>query len=133
MNPANSVFDHEAVLVELTEQVMITADGFELLPRRLALAWTREFIDLKFDTRLAGRVEGKSSLARLGLGVHVTAPTIHAGFKGRIRLELLNHGSRPIRLRLGMRICQLIFEQTFGTPDHGYQERFLGQTTTRRG
>jgi len=48
--------------------------------------------------------------------VHITAPTIHAGFKGNIALEIKNHGVLPIRLRPGMLICQLIFEQVFGTP-----------------
>jgi dCTP deaminase len=61
-------------------------------------------------------VEGKSSLARIGLGVHVTAPTIHAGFEGLITLEIKNHGTAAIRLRPGMPICQLIFESVFGTP-----------------
>ena len=86
---------------------------------------------LRESPRLAARVEGKSSLGRLGLGVHITAPTIHAGFNGRIRLEIINHGSLPIRLRAGMRICQLIFEQTLGTPEKGYSGRFVGQNTTR--
>jgi dCTP deaminase len=94
----------------------------------LVLGWTREYVDLKTDARLAGRVEGKSSLARLGLGVHITAPTIHSGFKGRIRLEIINHGDVPIRLRSGMRICQLILETTLGTPERGYRGQFLGQS-----
>lgn len=79
------------------------------------------------NARLAARVEGKSSLARFGLGVHITAPTIHAGFKGRVRLEIFNNNIVPIRLITGMRICQLIFELTLGTPDHGYQGQFLDQ------
>jgi dCTP deaminase len=77
----------------------------------------------------AARVEGKSSLARLGLGVHITAPTIHAGFDGQIRLELVNHGHFPITIKSGMRVCQLIFEQTLGTPERGYKGQFSGQTS----
>ena len=94
------------------------------------LAWTTEYINyinLVSHHRIAARVEGKSSLARLGLGVHITAPTIHAGFDGHIRLEMFNHGKIPIRLRAGMRICQLVFEQTLGTPEKGYQGQFSGQ------
>ncbi|HEX9587843.1 MAG TPA: hypothetical protein VGA15_08865 [Bradyrhizobium sp.] len=79
------------------------------------------------DARLAARVEGKSSLARLGIAVHLTAPTIHAGFKGRVRLEIVNHGPLPIVLKSGMRICQFIFEMTHGTPEAGYKGQFLGQ------
>jgi dCTP deaminase len=67
-------------------------------------------------------VEGKSSLARLGLGVHITAPTIHSGFGNSIRLEIINHGAVPIRLRAGMRICQIVFELTLGTPQKGFQQ-----------
>jgi dCTP deaminase len=86
-------------------------------------------VNLPYDSRLAARVEGKSSLARLGLGVHITAPTIHAGFEGQIRLELINHGRLPITVKPGMRICQLIFEQTLGTPQRGYHGQFSGQTS----
>jgi len=75
---------------------------------------------LPVHTRLAARVEGKSSLARFGLGVHITAPTIHSGFALPIRLEIMNHGYLPIRLREGMKICQLIFELTLGTPEKGF-------------
>ncbi|HEY0439702.1 MAG TPA: dCTP deaminase, partial [Xanthobacteraceae bacterium] len=88
---------------------------------KLVLAWTRERVELPVHSRLAARVEGKSSLARVGLGVHITAPTIHSGFAYRIRLEIVNHGRVPIRLRTGMKICQLIFELTLGTPQKGFQ------------
>src|SRR5258705_7222569 len=65
---------------------------------RLVLAWTKEYVNLVSHNRLAARVEGKSSLARLGLGVHVTAPTIHAGFGEAspdgipLQLEIWNMG-----------------------------------------
>lgn len=92
------------------------------------MAWTKERVSLHLHAKIAARVEGKSSLARLGIGVHVTAPTIHAGFKGQIRLEMINHGRIPLRLRPGMKICQLIFEQTLGTPSAGYSGRFQDQS-----
>jgi dCTP deaminase len=133
VDPSRNQFDHEAALAELTERHLIGGDGYLLQPKRLVLAWTAEYVDLRNDARLAARVEGKSSLARLGLGVHITAPTIHAGFDGRIRLEMVNHGAVPIRLRTGMRICQLIFEQTLGTPDKGYNGRFSGQDPSQSG
>lgn len=105
-------------------------DGFRLEKGRLALGWTRERVHLRSRARIAARVEGKSSLARLGLAVHVTAPTIHAGYEGQIQLEMINHGPLPIRLRPGMPICQLIFEQTLGFPEIGYGGQFSGQTST---
>jgi dCTP deaminase len=127
-------FDHEETLAGLTEQIRIDQNtGYDFVPNKLILAWTTEYIELNPQARLAARVEGKSSLARLGIGVHITAPTIHAGFKGQIRLEMMNHGILPIKLRKGMKICQLIFEQTIGTPVIGYRGRFAGQTTVRRG
>jgi dCTP deaminase len=119
--------DFEETLAKLTKKVEIGSDGYVLKPKTLVLAWTAEYVDLRQSARLAARVEGKSSLARLGLAVHMTAPTIHAGFDGRIRLEVCNHGDLQIRLRAGMRLCQLIFEQTLGTPERGYQGQFSGQ------
>src|SRR6185437_7785559 len=62
---------------------------FSALPSHI-LAKTHEKIHLKAGSRLAARVEGRSSLARLGVIVHLTAPTIHAGFNGTITLEMIN-------------------------------------------
>ncbi len=130
-DPGRENYPLEAVLGEETKHLIIDeAVPFLLSPHKLILGWTTEYVDLRPSPRLAARVEGKSSLGRLGLGVHITAPTIHAGFNGRIRLEIVNHGHLPIRLRSGMRICQLIFEQTLGTPEKGYRGRFAGQNTT---
>ncbi|MFY9628129.1 MAG: dCTP deaminase [Methylocystis sp.] len=109
----------------------ITIDGYQLKQKELILAYTKEYVDLRRDTKIAARVEGKSSLARIGLSVHITAPTIHAGFDGQIRLEIVNHGHLPIKLKPGMRICQLIFEQTLGTPVRGYGGQFSGQKATQ--
>ncbi|MBM3488119.1 MAG: dCTP deaminase [Alphaproteobacteria bacterium] len=128
VDPASATSGADSIVQQLTEKHEIGEAGRASTPRRLVLAWTREYVNLKFDARLAARVEGKSSLSRLGLAVHVTAPTIHSGFDGRIRLEIINHGPLPIRLRSGMRICQLIFEQTLGTPERGYRGQFSGQS-----
>lgn len=121
--------DHnvDEILEEITITETIGAEGYQLPVRHLVLGWTAEYVELPIDSRIAARVEGKSSLARLGLGVHITAPTIHAGFPGQIRLEIVNHGHLPILLKPGMRICQLIFEQTLGTPAAGYEGQFSGQ------
>lgn len=110
-----------------TRNEILTDKGYVLLPGAFVLAWTHEKIILPNHSRIAARVEGKSSLARLGLAVHVTAPTIHAGFEGPIQLELCNHGLFSIRLTPGMPICQLIFEMTLGTPEKGYSGKFLRQ------
>lgn len=133
VDPSHKDFDHDAALAALTDQITIPQEGYPFHPGHLILAWTKEYVNLKNDIRIAARVEGKSSLARLGIGVHVTAPIIHAGFDGKIRLEMINHGKVPVKLREGMRICQLVFETTLGTPDRGYSGRFSGQNANRRG
>lgn len=127
LDPANPTYSYHAISSVLTEQVD-TDPEFNLEGRTLLLGWTEEYVALPEFSRVAARVEGKSSLARLGLGVHITAPTIHAGFGGQIQLEIINHGPAPVTLRAGMRICQLIFETTLGTPEKGYAGIFAGQT-----
>ena len=130
IDPTHPEYDIDQALAEITKNYQIDLDaGHDLAAKELVLAWTAEYVIIPLDSRLAARVEGKSSLARLGLGIHVTAPTIHAGFDGQIRLELVNHGHVPITLKPGMRICQLIFEQTLGTPQSGYKGQFSGQTS----
>ncbi len=134
VDPGAPDFDHEKALAALLEPaITISArKGFLFEPNRLLLAWTREYVKLEPHARIAARVEGKSSLARLGIAVHITAPTIHAGFEGQIRLEMYNHGKLPVRLRVGMRICQLILEQTLGVPVQGYKGRFSGQASAKK-
>lgn len=121
IDPSHQSFNAERTIAEITEPLKIENEGYVLGPQTLILGWTAERVELPIHSRLAARVEGKSSLARLGLGVHITAPTVHCGFKNRIRLEIVNHGKVPIRLRAGMRICQLVFEHTFGTPEKGFE------------
>ena len=129
IDPGVPGYDYKALQPTLMDEVDIEQSTFNLNRGLLLLGWTSEHVDLKILSRLAARVEGKSSLARIGLGVHITAPTIHAGFAGTIQLEMINHGPLPIRLRKGMRICQLIFETTLGVPEKGYSGQFAGQTT----
>lgn len=127
IDPGVPGYNFNRMLPGISSKIDVPADGYTLKPNILILAWTRERIHLKPASQIAARVEGKSSLARIGLSVHVTAPTIHAGFKGPIQLEIVNHGKYPIRLRTGMSICQLIFEKTLGVPEKGYQGQFLNQ------
>lgn len=92
---------------------------FALHPNKFILAKTLEKIELPIredGPTLAARVEGRSSYARCGILVHFTAPTIHAGFRGTITLEIINLGQIPVLLAPGMPICQLILEQVDGLP-----------------
>ena len=124
--PADNEFSYSEVASEHTLSVEI-GDGFALGPDGFLLAWTAETVNLPVASGIAARVEGKSSLSRLGVGVHLTAPIIHSGFSGPIQLELCNHGPLTIQLKAGMRVCQLVFEQTFGTPEKGYKGQFQNQ------
>jgi len=106
---------------------------YVLRPNEYVLGHTLEIVGLPLpkadgDSVYAARVEGKSSIARLGLLIHFTAPTIHAGFRGRITLEMINLGTYPLTLCPGAYICQLIFEQVLGMPLSG-QSQFQGQMT----
>jgi dCTP deaminase len=127
ISPAAEGYQYSRLSRALSEPIEIGSDGYILGPNAFVLGWTHETIELPSHSRLAARVEGKSSLARLAIGVHITAPTIHAGFKGPIQLEIWNHGPLRVRLMKGMRVCQLIFEQTLGTPEKGYSGQFFGQ------
>jgi dCTP deaminase len=129
--PDDPSFDFDYLLDKYTEQLLIPEAGYPLHPGAFVLGWTLERIQLPAMSRLAARVEGKSSLARLDIGIHVTAPTIHAGFGvklddpsyvgSQIRLEIFHHGEYPVKLKAGMKICQLVFEEVHGTPDKGYE------------
>lgn len=102
---------------------------FELPSGQFVLGQTLEHVRLPLipgQTALAGRVEGRSSLARSGLLVHFTAPTVHAGFQGTITLELINLGPFTIELTPGVRICQLILESVEGPPFRN-DSQFHGQ------
>lgn len=131
IDPFKPGYNTNELLSSLTDPVEISGDGYVLEGKKLVLAWTVESVALHAHGRVAARVEGKSSLARIGLAVHVTAPTIHAGFKApSIQLEIINHGPLPIKLRARMPVCQLIFEQTLGMPDRAYEGQFSGQSPT---
>jgi dCTP deaminase len=141
--PHGDDFDIKALLDDPNHATRhrIDADhGFELKKGKFVLGYTREVIYLPNRSRIAARVEGKSSLARLGVGVHVTAPTIHAGFGYKegvreedlgspIQLEIFNLGEVTVVLDEGMPICQLILEEVRELPTKGYKGRFGDQQT----
>lgn len=137
LRPAQQGYDFAAMLQTHGKTFIIPAEGQVVRPGDFYLGWTVKKLQLPHASRIAARVEGKSSLARLGVGVHVTAPTIHAGFgckKGQpdylgssIQLEIWNFGPVNVVLQTGMRICQLIFELVDGTPERSYGGRFAVQ------
>jgi dCTP deaminase len=126
--PGDPSYSYERVAKAYTTPIEIPNEGYTLEPGHFLLGWTIENVDFPCHSRICARVEGKSSLARLGISIHQTAPIIHAGFKGPIQLEISHNGVLPVKLIVGMPICQLILEQTFGTPDKGYKGQFYEQS-----
>lgn len=116
---------------ELTRLVEVEPDeAFVLHPGEFVLASTYELVTLPAD--VAARLEGKSSLGRLGLLTHSTAGFIDPGFSGHVTLELSNVATLPIKLWPGMKIGQLCFfrlssaaDQPYGSATHG--SRYQGQ------
>lgn len=116
---------------QFAEPVALEGDGCCLIrPQEFLLAVTQEFLELPLVSRIAARVEGRSSLARMGLMVHLTAPTIHAGFRGKIALEMVNLGPWTVKLRpQRLKVCQLILERVGEPGSEGRQSQFQDQTT----
>lgn len=115
-----SVFEHSRhAFIDLREKTAIqdlmrtieVPDGepFVLQPGEFALAITKERLEL--DDDVLGRLEGRSSLGRIGIIVHGTAGLFDPGWRGRATLELSNLGRMPVALYPGMRICSFTFEQ----------------------
>ena len=113
-NHSTAIIDVKKDLSELTELVEIPTDeAFILHPGEFVLGSTLERVAIAND--LVARVEGKSSLGRLGLLIHSTAGFIDAGFDGHITLELSNVANLPITIYPGMKIGQVSF-MTMTTP-----------------
>ena len=116
---------------DLTRAVEVAGDeAFILHPGEFVLASTYEIITLPDD--IAGRLEGKSSLGRLGLLTHSTAGFIDPGFSGHITLELSNVANLPVKLFPGMKIGQLCLIKLSSPAEHPYgsaiyASRYQGQ------
>lgn len=100
------------------------SEEYTLVRGEFLLATTFEYIEMPDD--LVARVEGKSSLGRQGLMVHVTAGFIDPGFKGNITLEMYNLSPMPFVLKAGMKICQLSFSRVEGRVLRPYGHPELG-------
>ncbi len=131
-NARRPFIDLRKEMGDLTDLVEVTdEDGFNLHPGEFVLASTREHIEIPAD--LVARLEGKSSLGRVGLVIHSTAGYVDPGWKGRLTLELTNIARLPIRLYRGMKIGQISFlelstpaERLYGSKELG--SKYQGQT-----
>jgi dCTP deaminase len=118
-NHTSAVIDVKQRQEDLTELVTIPEDGvFMLHPGEFVLGSTLERVAVPDD--LVARIDGKSSLGRLGLIIHSTAGFIDPGFDGHITLELTNIATLPITLYPGMKVGQVSFVQMTTAAEHPY-------------
>jgi dCTP deaminase len=127
IDPADpETFRHLTSPVKLGE-----GERFIAHPGEFILATTREHVTIPPD--LVARLEGRSSLGRLGIVIHSTAGYIDPGFSGAITLEISNLGRIAVALYPGMRICQIAFERLSSPVGEGYERKrtakYQGQTT----
>ena len=124
-NHKYEVIDPSVEQPDLTGEVAVSPDDFFILhPGEFVLASTYEVITLPDD--IAGRLEGKSSLGRLGLLTHSTAGFIDPGFSGHITLELSNVANLPVKLYPGMKIGQLCLIKLSSSAEHPYGSAVYG-------
>jgi dCTP deaminase len=124
-NHKYSVIDPSIEQSDLTREVAVEAnEEFILHPGEFVLASTYEVITLPDD--IAGRLEGKSSLGRLGLLTHSTAGFIDPGFSGHITLELSNVANLPVKLFPGMKIGQLCLIKLSSPAENPYGSALYG-------
>lgn len=131
-NNRYAFIDVRAVQPDLTELLRVEDDEpFILHPGEFVLGQTVEWVELPVD--LVARLEGKSSLGRLGLLIHSTAGYVDPGWKGNLTLELSNVANLPIALYFGMRIGQISFlrlsspvDRPYGSPE--LRSRYQGQS-----
>ena len=130
-NSRRGVLDVREDITELMEMDTFTKEQpFMLHPGEFVLGSTLEHIEVPVD--LVARLEGKSSIGRIGLLIHSTAGYVDPGWKGRLTLELSNVARLPIALYPGMKIGQISFldlttpaEVPYGSPELG--SRYQGQ------
>ena len=123
--PMLEEFNFQRYLEEFTTEANIEAiGGFRLMPGDFVIGRTTETIGL--SNLLSGRVEGRSRLARLGVGVHVTAPKIDPGFNNQITLEIFHVGKVPVFIPNRSVICTLLVERLGEPAGRGYHGSFQG-------
>lgn len=97
---------------------------YVLQPGEFILGSTVEYVNIPHD--LVARVEGRSSIGRLGVMVHVTAGYIDPGFNGNITLELFNCSDKPFQLNFGDCLCQIVFETLSCPCRNPYDGKYQG-------
>ena len=132
-NHKYAYIDPAEEMSELTRFVEVASDeAFILHPGEFVLGSTYEFVSL--PDNIAARLEGKSSLGRLGLLTHSTAGFVDPGFNGHVTLELANVSNLPIKLWPGMKVGQLCFFQLSSPSETPYgSAKYLNRYQGQRG
>lgn len=91
------------------KKIDISQDSYHLKPNEFILGYVDEYVEI--PSHLCGQVDGRSSIARLGVSIHQTGGYIDAGFRGNITLEIYNCSDKTFELFLGDSICQLIMHR----------------------
>ena len=129
----HSLIDVKEPVDELMKKIIVTEEkGIIIHPGDFVLANVKEITGV--DDKHVGRLEGKSSLARMGLIIHTTAGFLDPGNKLRLTLEMVNLSPLPIKLYPGMKIGQIAFEELdqkcerpYGTK--GLRNKYVGDMT----
>lgn len=117
IDPADSAtFEHLTTLTQLED-----GERFIVHPGEFVLATTLERIEI--PPNLLARLEGRSSIGRIGIVIHSTAGYVDPGFQGKITLEISNLGKIAVALYPRMRICQIAFEEMSSSVRAGYGEK----------
>ena len=122
IDPSEDSFDELTEIVKGEE-----GKDFILHPGEFILGVTKEYIELPSD--IMARIDGRSSLGRMGIIVHSTAGRVDPGFKGTLTLEITNIGKLPVNLYPGMRFCSLVFEKLDSPVKRDYSKigKYSGQ------
>lgn len=132
-NPSRiDVIDPKKPLRETLYPVEIALGDFIILhPNQFVIATTLEYI--KLPPHISARIEGRSSLARLGIIIHSTGGFVDAGFEGQLTLEMSNINVVPVKLYAGMRIAQLAFILQDKPSEVPYNKRSTSKYVGQRG
>jgi len=108
--------------LEDTMEAVIVEDGKSLMlhPGEFVLGVTKEFVQL--PDNIAGRIDGRSSLGRMGIIVHSTAGHVDPKFEGKLTLEITNIGKLPVMIFPGMKFCSIIFEKISSPVEKDYRK-----------
>ena len=124
IDPSKDSFEDSVHVIKVDDD-----KSFILHPGEFILGVTKEDVELPDD--ISARIDGRSSLGRLGIIVHSTAGRVDPGWSGTLTLEISNIGKLPVALFPGMRFCSLVFEKVSSPVERSYGK--IGKYTGQKG